>query len=128
MRIDVCSLLVSDQQRALAFYTDVLGFTLRRAVPMGEMQWLTIASAEQPDGVELLLEPMQFEPAQVYQRALYEAGIPAMVFTVDDVDKTYQQLVERGVQFSVLPTDMGPVRLAVLDDTCGNRIQLVMLR
>ncbi|CCH02656.1 glyoxalase/bleomycin resistance protein/dioxygenase [Fibrella aestuarina BUZ 2] len=124
MRIDVTSLLVADQARALAFYTDILGFQKKRDIPLGDASWLTVVSPDRPDGVELLLEPTRFEPAQTFQKALYDAGIPLTVFAVDDVQRDYERLLGLGVVFSVPPTQMGPVRLAVFDDTCGNRIQL----
>lgn len=124
MRIDVTSLLVNDQAKALAFYTDILGFQKKRDIPLGDASWLTVVSPDRPDGVELLLEPTRFEPAQTFQKALYEAGIPLTVFAVDDVQRDYERLSALGVVFSVPPTQMGPVRLAVFDDTCGNRIQL----
>ncbi|MEZ0608999.1 VOC family protein [Fibrella sp. WM1] len=124
MRIDVTSLLVDDQAKALAFYTDILGFQKKRDIPLGDASWLTVVSPDRPDGVELLLEPTHFEPAQTFQKALYEAGIPLTVFAVDDVQRDYERLSALGVVFSVPPTQMGPVRLAVFDDTCGNRIQL----
>lgn len=125
MRIDVTSLLVEDQAKALAFYTEKLGFLKKRDIPLGDARWLTVVSPDRPDGVELLLEPTRFEPAQTFQKALYEAGIPLTAFSVEDVQRDYERLMELGVTFSVPPTQMGPVRLAVLDDTCGNRIQLV---
>lgn len=124
MRIDVTSLLVDDQTKALAFYTHILGFQKKRDIPLGEDSWLTVVSPDRPDGVELLLEPTRFGPAQTFQKALYDAGIPLTVFAVDDVQRDYERLLELGVVFSVPPTQMGPVRLAVFDDTCGNRIQL----
>ncbi|HSC37681.1 MAG TPA: VOC family protein, partial [Chitinophagaceae bacterium] len=99
----------------------------KREIPMGEHKWLTVVSNEERDGVELVLEPMGFAPAQVFQKALFEAGIPWTAFHVDDVQKEYERLEKLGVVFSMKPTKMGPVTLAVLDDTCGNNIQLVQV-
>ncbi len=127
MKIRITSVLVDDQQKALKFYTEVLGFVKKTDVPMGEHSWLTVVSAAEQEGVELLLEPMGFEPARVYQKALYDAGIPLTAFNVDDLDEEYSRLSDAGVKFSMQPQMMGPVKLAVLDDTCGNRIQLVQV-
>ncbi|HTD95123.1 MAG TPA: VOC family protein [Chitinophagaceae bacterium] len=124
MKIRLTSVMVDDQEKALQFYTTILGFVKKTEVPMGEHRWLTVVSKEEQDGVELLLEPMGFEPARVFQRALFDAGIPLAVFNVDDVAKEYERLKGLGVKFSMPPTKMGPVTLAVLDDTCGNCIQL----
>lgn len=124
MRIRLNSVLIDDQDKALAFYTEKLGFRKKTDIPMGEHRWLTVVSPEDPDGTELVLEPMGFAPARDYQKALYEAGIPLTAFQVDDVDGEYDRLKNLGVAFSMEPTDMGPTRLAVLDDTCGNRIQI----
>jgi predicted enzyme related to lactoylglutathione lyase len=127
MRIRLTSIPVADQDHALLFYTDVLGFRKKSEAPLGEHKWLTVVAADEREGVELLLEPMAFPPAQQYQRALYEAGIPVAMFHVDSVEQEYERLLQRGVRFSMKPTQMGPVRLAVLDDTCGNYIQLVQM-
>lgn len=124
MRIRLNSVLIDDQDKALTFYTEKLGFRKKTDIPMGEHRWLTVVSPEDPDGTELVLEPMGFAPARDYQKALYEAGIPLTAFQVDDVDGEYDRLKDLGVAFSMEPTDMGPTRLAVLDDTCGNRIQI----
>jgi len=124
MKIRLTSLMVKDQAKALQFYTEILGFVKKTEIPMGEHKWLTVVSAEEQGGVELVLEPMAFAPAQVFQQALFEAGIPATAFNVDDVEKEYERLIEAGVSFSVSPTPMGPVKLAVFNDTCGNNIQL----
>jgi catechol 2,3-dioxygenase-like lactoylglutathione lyase family enzyme len=125
MRIKVTSLLVKDQEIALKFYTEVLGFVKKTEIPLGDHKWLTVVAGEQPDGVELLLEPMAFEPARIFQKALFEAGIPYTAFNVDDVQKEYERLSGLGVVFSMKPTKMGPATLAVFDDTCGNNIQIV---
>jgi catechol 2,3-dioxygenase-like lactoylglutathione lyase family enzyme len=125
MRITVTSVMVTDQQKALHFYTDILGFVKKRDVPLGEHSWLTVVSKEELEGVELLLEPMGFPPARVYQQALYKAGIPLTSFNVDNVEAEYERLLKAGVVFSMPPTLMGPTKIAVLDDTCGNNIQLL---
>ncbi|TMI69716.1 MAG: VOC family protein [Bacteroidetes bacterium] len=127
MRIKVTSLLVKDQEIALKFYTEVLGFVKKTEIPLGDHKWLTVVAGEQPDGVELLLEPMAFEPARIFQKALFEAGIPYTAFNVDDVQKEYERLSGLGVVFSMKPTKMGPATLAVFDDTCGNNIQIVQV-
>jgi catechol 2,3-dioxygenase-like lactoylglutathione lyase family enzyme len=117
--------MVSDQEKALRFYTDVLGFVKKADVPLGHARWLTVVSPEAPDAVELLLEPMEFAPAKTYQKALYDAGIPLTAFGVEDLAKEHQRLEKLGVNFKTKPVKMGPVAIAVLDDTCGNFIQLV---
>jgi len=127
MKIKLTSVPVKDQDKALRFYTEVLGFVKKTEVPMGEHKWLTVVSKEEPDGVELLLEPMGFAPAAVYQKALFEAGIPYTAFQVDNVEAEYQRLEKKGVVFSMKPTPMGPVTIAVFDDTCGNNIQIVQI-
>jgi len=119
--------MVKDQEKALKFYTEVLGFIKKIEIPMGEHKWLTVVSGEEPDGVELLLEPMGFEPAKTFQKALFEAGIPLTAFNVDDIQKEYERLLKSGVVFSMKPTKMGPATLAVFDDTCGNNIQIVQV-
>ena len=127
IRISLTSVPVDDQDKALAFYTDVLGFIKKTEVPVGEHKWLTVVSPVEQAGVELLLEPMAFEPAKVYQQALKEAGIPSTSFSVDNVDAEYQRLTNLGVEFSMAPTEAGPVKIAVLDDTCGNLIQIMQM-
>lgn len=124
MKIKLTSVMVDDQEKALKFYTEVLGFVKKTDIPMGEHRWLTVVSEEEQDGPELVLEPMGFEPAKVYQKALFEAGIPLTAFQVDDVEAEYERLKKRGVEFSMEPTQMGPSKLAVFNDTCGNNIQL----
>jgi predicted enzyme related to lactoylglutathione lyase len=124
MRAKLLSILVDDQDKALKFYTEVLGFMKKTEVPMGEHRWLTVVSKEEPDGTELVLEPMAFAPARTYQQALHQAGIPLTAFLVDDVETEYARLKSKGVSFSVPPTSMGPVKITVFDDTCGNNIQL----
>jgi predicted enzyme related to lactoylglutathione lyase len=127
MKIKLMSLLVDDQDKALKFYTNTLGFVKKTEVPLGEHKWLTVVSKEEQDGVELVLEPMAFEPARVYQKALREAGIPLAAFLVDDVEKEFERLTQLGVEFSMKPTQMGPVKITVLSDTCGNNIQLYQM-
>jgi len=127
MKIRLTSVLVDDQDKALKFYTEILGFVKKREIPMGEYRWLTIVSKEEPDGVEVVLEPMGFAPAKVYQRALHDAGIPLTAFNVDNIQSEYERLEKLGVKFSMGPTQMGPATLAVFDDTCGNNIQLIQV-
>lgn len=127
IKIHVTSVPVDNQAKALKFYTEKLGFIKKTEVPMGEHKWLTVVSPNEQNGVELLLEPMAFEPAKVYQKALKDAGIPYTSFLVDDVSVDYQRLTGMGVNFSMEPRVMGPVKMAVLDDTCGNNIQLVQM-
>ncbi|MEO8403617.1 MAG: VOC family protein [Chitinophagaceae bacterium] len=124
MRIKLTSVMVDNQDKALKFYTEVLGFVKKTELPLGEHRWLTVVSKEEQDGVELVLEPMGFEPAKVFQKALFDAGIPWNSFSVDDVQKEYERLKKLGVVFSMEPTKMGPVTLAVFADTCGNNIQI----
>lgn len=124
MKIAVTSVLVDNQDKALKFYTDVLGFVKKRNIPLGEARWLTVVSKEEQDGVELLLELTSFTPAKTYQRELFIAGIPFTAFNVADIDREYQRLIDLEVSFSMKPTQMGPTKLAVFDDTCGNNIQI----
>jgi len=124
MKIKLTSVLVDDQEKALKFYTEVLGFIKKTEIPMGKHKWLTVVSKEEQDGVELVLEPISFEPAKVFQEELFKAGIPWTAFNVDYVDKEYERLINLGVTFSMKPTEMGPTKLAVFSDTCGNNIQI----
>lgn len=124
MKIKLTSVMVDDQEKALKFYTEVLGFVKKTEIPMGEHKWLTVVSREEQDGVELLLEPMGFAPAKTYQKALFEAGIPLTAFQVTDIQHEYERLEKLGVAFSMKPTPMGAVTLAVFEDTCGNNIQM----
>lgn len=123
-RINLTSVLVDDQERALSFYTDVLGFQKKNDVPTGEHRWLTVVSPDDPDGVELLLEPDAHPAARPFKEALVADGIPFTSFAVDDVHRVHEELSSKGVQFLQPPTDMGPVTTVVLDDTCGNLIML----
>ncbi len=124
MKIVLTSVMVDDQEKALKFYTEILGFVKKNDIPMGEARWLTVVSPEGPDGVELLLEPMGFPPARTYQKALFEAGIPLTSFAVDDIQKDYERMKKSGVAFKSAPTKTGPVTIAVFEDTCGNLIQM----
>lgn len=128
MRVRVISIPVRDQEKALKFYTEKLGFVKKRDIPLdGGHRWLTLVAKEEQDGPELLLEPapLHFEPSKVFQEALMEAGIPYTQFNVEDVQAEYDRLIDLGVEFSIQPTTMGTVKLAVLNDTCGNYIQLI---
>jgi catechol 2,3-dioxygenase-like lactoylglutathione lyase family enzyme len=124
MRINVTSVLVDDQDKALRFYTDVLGFVKKKDIPVGDAKWLTVVSPEAPDGVELLLEPDSHPAARPFKEALVADGIPYTSFAVDDVQEEYERLRGLGVKFVQEPTEMGPVTTAVFDDTCGNLIQI----
>ena len=124
MRINVTSVLVDDQDKALAFYTDVLGFVKKTDIPLGDAKWLTVVSPDAPDGVELLLEPDGHPAARPFKAALVEDGIPFTSFAVDNVQAEYERLTSLGVTFTQAPTPMGPVTTAVFDDTCGNLIQI----
>ena len=122
MRIEQTSIHVDDQDRALAFYTEVLGFVKKEDFPAGQFKWLTVVSPEAPDGVELLLEPNENPAAQAYQQALFEQGIPHAAFAVDDIQAEYERLEGLGVVFSMKPIDAAGGAQALFDDTCGNRI------
>jgi catechol 2,3-dioxygenase-like lactoylglutathione lyase family enzyme len=128
MRIYVTSVFVDDQSKALDFYTHKLGFKLKHDVPLGKYRWLTVVSSENPEGTELLLEPDEHPAVEPYKTALVEDGIPVTSFQVDDIDAEYDRLRSLGVSFTREPVDAGPVRTAVLDDTCGNLIQLVQIK
>ncbi len=125
MRIELTSIFVDDQRAALAFYTDVLGFTKHRDVPIGDDAWLTVVSPESPDGPELLLEPSSHPAVKPFRDALVEDGIPLAQFAVDDVEAEYDRLTKSGVTFTQPPTDVGEAIMAVFDDTCGNLIQII---
>jgi catechol 2,3-dioxygenase-like lactoylglutathione lyase family enzyme len=124
MKIVVTSLFVDDQEKALRFYTNMLGFVKKNDVPMGQFRWLTVTSPGNPDGVELLLEPDQHPAVRPFKRALVQDGIPFTSFGVTDVQAEFDRLVAAGVHFTQPPVAMGPVTTAVLDDTCGNLIQI----
>ncbi|MBI1354558.1 MAG: VOC family protein [Acidobacteria bacterium] len=127
MRIYITSVFVDDLSKALDFYTRVLGFQVKHDVPIGESRWLTVVSPEAPEGTELLLEPSGHPAVKPFKDALVEDGIPAASFQVDDLDAEHNRLRDLGVSFTMAPMDAGPVRMAVLDDTCGNLIQLVQM-
>ncbi|WP_019808839.1 VOC family protein [Saccharomonospora halophila] len=124
MRITLTNVFVDDQAKALRFYTEVLGFAKKEDVPVGEDRWLTVVSPEHPDGPELLLEPDGHPAVRPFKEALANDGIPAAQFTVDDVRAEHERLTALGVRFTQEPLDMGPVTTAVLDDTCGNLLQI----
>jgi catechol 2,3-dioxygenase-like lactoylglutathione lyase family enzyme len=124
MKIKLSSVLVDDQDKALKFYTEVLGFVKKQDIPLGEARWLTVVSPEAPDEVELLLEPNSNPAAQTYQLALFEQGIPLAAFAVADIQSEYERMRGLGVVFQSAPVRMGPATIAVFEDTCGNRIQL----
>ncbi|MBB5805724.1 catechol 2,3-dioxygenase-like lactoylglutathione lyase family enzyme [Saccharothrix ecbatanensis] len=128
IRINITSVYVDDQAKALAFYTEKLGFTKKTDVPAGEYRWLTVSSPADPDGVELLLEPEGHPAARPFKEALVADGIPFTQFAVDDVYAEVERLKGLGVVFTQDATDMGPVVTAVLDDTCGNLIQLATMK
>ena len=127
IRIHATSVPVDDQEKALKFYTEVLGFVKKTEIPVEEHKWLTVVSPLEQSGIELLLEPMAFEPTRAYQKALKDAGIPWTSFAVSDLKKEYERLVALDVEFSMEPKEMGPVSIAVFDDTCGNNIQLMQM-
>ena len=127
MRINLASVLVDDQEKALRFYTEVLGFVKKTEVPMGEHRWLTVVSPQDPDGVELVLEPDEHPAVKPFKSALVADGIPFTSFAVDDVQAEYERLRALGVVFTQEPASMGPVTTAVLDDTCGNLIQIAAM-
>ena len=127
MRINVTSVFVDDQDKALAFYADVLGFRKKTEVPVGEHRWLTVVSPQEPDGVELLLEPDGHPAARPFKEALVADGIPFTSFAVDDVKAEFERLRGLGVRFTQEPVEMGPVTTAVFDDTCGNLIQIAQM-
>ncbi|MFB7337007.1 VOC family protein [Streptomyces adustus] len=124
MKIHLSSVCVDDQDKALRFYTEVLGFVKKHEVPLGEHRWLTVVSPEDPEGTQLVLEPDSHPAVKPYKEALAKDGIPFTSFAVDDVHAEYARLRALGVQFTQEPTEMGPVTTAVLDDTCGNLIQI----
>ena len=125
MQITLASILVEDQDRALRFYTEVIGFEKKNDIPMGQFRWLTVTSPEGAMGVELVLEPMGFPPARAFQRALFEVGIPATAFISKDIAAEFERLAGRGVKFRGVPTKMGPITAVLFEDTCGNLINLV---
>jgi catechol 2,3-dioxygenase-like lactoylglutathione lyase family enzyme len=125
MQIKLTSVMVDDQEKALRFYTTILGFVKKMDIPMGPFRWLTVSSPEGIEGVELVLEPMGFPPAQTYQQALFAAGIPATAFISKDIHAEYGRLKDLGVKFRSEPRSMGPITSVLFEDTCGNLINLV---
>jgi len=125
MKIALSSVMVDDQDRALAFYTGRLRLVTKHDIPMGEFRWLTVVSPEAPDGVELVLEPNAHPAALAFQQAMFADGIPVATFAVADLQAEFERLRGEGVVFRKEPTVMGPVTIAVLDDTCGNFVQLL---
>jgi catechol 2,3-dioxygenase-like lactoylglutathione lyase family enzyme len=128
MRINLASVLVDDQDKAERFYTEVLGFRKKTEIPMGRHRWLTVVSPDDPDGVELVLEPDEHPAAKPFKEALMADGIPFTSFAVEDVAREHERLASLGVRFTQPPTEMGPVTTAVFDDTCGNLIQIATTR
>jgi len=124
MKINLASVFVDDQDKALSFYTETLGFVKKTEMPIGEFKWLTVVSPEDPDGVELVLEPSDHPAVKPFKDAIVADGIPYTSFAVADVQAEYERLSARGVKFVQQPTSMGPVTTAVFDDTCGNLIQI----
>ena len=124
MRINLVSVLVDDQDKALRFYTEVLGFKKKQDVPLGEHRWITVTSAEDPNGMELVLEPDVHPAARAFKEALLLDGIPFTSFAVDDMAREFKRLRQAGVRFTQEPAELGPVTTAVFDDTCGNLIQI----
>ncbi len=125
MQIKFVSVMVNDQEAALRFYTDVLGFRKMADIPMGDYRWLTVVSPDGVEGIELVLEPLAFPPARVYQSALFDAGIPATALISSDIGTDYARLRDRGVVFHGEPKTMGPITAVTFEDTCGNLINLV---
>ncbi len=127
MKIKLNSIFVDDQDKALAFYTDKLGFVKKHDIPLGEFKWLTVVSPEEPNGTELVLEPNDNPAASTFQKAIFEQGIPITAFTVNDIQADYERLKGLGVEFTMEPTNMGMTTMAVLNDTCGNLIQIFQM-
>ncbi len=125
MRITLTSVFVGDQDEALRFYTETLGFVKKHDLPVGEFKWLTVVSPDEPDGTELLLEPNENPVAQEFQKGIFDQGIPAASFSVMDIHAEYEKLKSLGVVFTMEPTELANVNIAVFDDTCGNLIQIM---
>ncbi len=125
LKIIITSIFVEDQEKALKFYTETLGFVKKQDVPMGKFRWITLVSPDEQDGTELLLEPNDNPAAKAYQQKIFADGIPATMFGVADIQKEYKRLLEKDVKFTKEPTKIGEVTIAVFDDTCGNLIQLI---
>ena len=127
MKMYIKGMMVEDQARALDFYSNVLGFVVKHNIPMGEHSWITVESPEEPGGVELSLEPNAHPAAKAFQDALMADGIPWTAFSVDSVEAEHTRLTDKGIEFTVPPTEAGDVKIAVFNDTCGNLIQIVEL-
>jgi len=125
MKVIVNSIFVEDQSKALEFYAEKLGFVKKHDEPAGEFRWITVVSPDDQNGTELLLEPNEHPASKEYQQKIFVDGIPATMFGVQDIQKEYEQLREKGVRFTMEPTKMGEVTIAVFDDTCGNLIQII---
>jgi len=124
VRIKLTSIMVEDQDNALRFYTDILGFRKKHEIPVGEFKWLTVVSPEGPDDLELSLEPNTNPAAKAFQQAMFTQGMPLAAFEVSDIQGEYARLIKHGVAFTREPTRTGPVTIAIMSDTCGNLIQL----
>ena len=124
IKIKLTSVYVDDQDKALKFYTEVLGFVKKRDIPVGKAKWLTVVSPEEPDGTELLLEPSDNPAAKTFKKAVFDQGIPFTAFAVGDVQKEYERMKKLGVVFRIEPTKMGTAIVVIFDDTCGNLIKL----
>ncbi len=127
MKTKLASIIVDDQDRALGFYTKVLGFVKKSDIPVGKFRWLPVVSPDEPEGIELLLEPNDNFGAQTYQKTIFEQEVPLTAFAVDDIQQEFVRMKKLGVKFAMEPTKMGPVTQAVFDDTCGNLIQMYQL-
>jgi predicted enzyme related to lactoylglutathione lyase len=127
MRIKLTSVYVDDQDKALRFYTEALGFVKKLDFPVGQARWLTVVSPEEPDGVQLLLEPDGIPAAKAFKAALFEQGVPLASFFVDDMQKEFERMKQAGVVFTMEPTQIGPTTVAIFQDTCGNLIQLTQV-
>jgi predicted enzyme related to lactoylglutathione lyase len=127
MRIKLTTIYVDDQEKALRFYTDVLGFVKKADFSQGSYRWLTVASSEEPDGTELQLALNNNPPAAAFQKAMFEQSQPAIMFYTNDIAGDYERIKARGADFTMPPTDVTASTIAQLNDTCGNRIQLVQL-
>lgn len=127
MNIIVTSLFVEDQDQALKFYSETLGFIKKNDIPIGEFRWISLVSPDNQQGTELVLEPNNHPAAKEFQQKIFGEGIPATMFGVEDVQKEYERLLDQGVNFTIEPTEMGNVKIAVLDDTCGNLIQIAQM-
>ena len=127
MRIELTSVYVDDQDKALKFYIEVLGFQKKQDFPVGDITWLTVVSPEDPDGVQMLLEPDENPAAKAFKAALVAQGMPMTTFFVDDIWKESERMKQLGVIFTMEPTTVGPTTVAIFDDTCGNLIQLTQV-